>query len=385
MVSDGLPALLLPYAFVAAGSSAAADLGAVTLVAIAVAALIQPAAGAWSDRVGRLPAMAAGTAAVAIGLGAIVLDPRALGIGSVIALGGVSVAQAGQQALLPDRAPRAWHGRGGGLKGAFDVGGALLAFALLAPLLDGGNLGAGALVLGGGLAAAMLLAGLLLRGTVPALRPRAGTGLADRYRLRVAVDPRFVAVIAARFLFLLGIYAVGRFLLLFVAETLGVAPETVAEQTAFALATLAATTVVASLPAGWAADRFGRRALMLGGGLLATVGIGLLPLASSIEAILAFGGLMAVGSAAFGAASWAALADLADGPDAGGLLGIANFGTAGAAAGAGAFGWLIDGAGFGAAFAVAAGCAAAGGLLAALPISRRYELEPSSGSAEGRS
>jgi hypothetical protein len=58
------------------------------------------------------------------------------------------------------------------------------------------------------------------------------------------------------------------------------------------------------------------------------------------------------------------LADLTATADAGRLLGIAHLGTAGAAAAAGAFGILIDAAGYGLAFGLAAACSLAGGLLA---------------------
>jgi MFS family permease len=178
-------------------------------------------------------------------------------------------------------------------------------------------------------------------------------------------------LVAARFFFLVGIYAVGRFLLLFVAERMGLRPDAAAEQAGTALALLAVITVVASLPSGWLADRVGRRALMLAGGAFAAVGIALLPAAGSMPAILAFGALMALGTAAFNAASWAALTDLTPRADAGRLLGLANFGTAGAAAAAGAFGLLIDAGNSGGAtngyllaFEIAAACTLLGGVLA---------------------
>lgn len=84
-----------------------------------------------------------------------------------------------------------------------------------------------------------------------------------------------------------------------------------------------------------------------------------------------FGVLTALGSAAFNAASWAALTDLTASADTGRLLGLANFGTAGAAAAAGAFGLMIDAGnageavnGYLPAFELAAVCTIAGGALA---------------------
>ncbi|HEX7172898.1 MAG TPA: MFS transporter, partial [Candidatus Limnocylindria bacterium] len=130
------------------------------------------------------------------------------------------------------------------------------------------------------------------------------------------------------------------------------------------LAVLALVTVAVTVPSGWLVDRLGRRPLMLVGGVIGAIGIGLMPSAGSLEAVVVFGAIMAVGSAAFGSASWAMLGDLTSSVYAGRLMGLANVGTAGAAAAAGLFGFIVDGGGFGPAFAVAAASSLAGGALA---------------------
>lgn len=359
MISDGVPTLLLPHRLMTDGQADASTLGLTSLVGIGVGALLQPVAGRWSDRVGRFPVMAVGASSAVAGLG-LFLVPDAAVLGTVVVLGGVSVAQAGHQALLPDRVASGWRGRAGGLKSAFDVGGAFLAFVLLAVLLGAGAPAAATGALAGILVGAFLTARLLLDGPDPV---RSARPLHTAYRLNLGMHRSFVSLVVARFLFLLGIYVVGRFLLLFVAERLGLTADTAAQEAGMALALLALITIVVSVPSGWLADRLGHRPLMLAGGALAAGGILLLPAAGDTSLILAFGGLMAVGSAAFGAASWAMLADLVASDDAGRLLGLAHVGTAAAAALAGAFGLLVDGAGFGVTFVVAAGCALAGGLL----------------------
>ena len=288
-------------------------------------------------------------------------------------LAGASVAQAGYQPMLPDRLPPRWRGRAGGLKSAFDVGGAMLAFVLLGALVGAGEpVLAGlalAAVLGIGFALSWLLAG---RGSPPV----------DAVESRGETGSSLLRVVAARFLFLLGIYAVGRFLLLFVADRFGLTPDAAAAEAGMALASLALVTVAASLPAGWLADRIGRRALMVGGGLVGGAGIALLPAADSMVALIGAGSLMAIGSAAFGSASWALLADLSPAPRAGGALGLANLGTAGAAAAAGGFGAIIDVSGFGAAFALAAACSVAGGIVA-LTLTERTTQPMLAASMEG--
>ncbi len=363
MVADGVPALLLPYQLAEAGTTDATTLGLITLVAIAASAAIQPLAGHWSDRIGRLPVAAAGTFIAIVGLG-LMLQPGAALPAMLLALTGVGVAQAGQQALLPDLVPARGRGRGGGLKSAFDVGGAFIGFVALAAVLGNGDPGAAVGVLGAALVASFGLTVLLVgRSRAPrGAAPR--RSLVDAYRLDVAVHRDLVSTVAARFLFLVGVYAVGRFLLLFVADRLGLGPDAAGAQAGAALALLAAVTVAASPPSGWLADRVGRRPLMVAGGALAAGGIALMPLAPSIELVWAFGALMAVGTAAFSAASWAMLADASQPSESGRLLGIAHLGTAGAAATAGLFGLLIDAAGYGVAFPVAAILTLAGGLVA---------------------
>lgn len=372
MIGDGVPALLLPHRLLSGGVTDATTLGVTSLLGIALAAAVQPFAGRWSDRVGRLPVIGIGASIATAGLLTLVATP-AVTIGAVVTLAGASVAQAGYQPMLPDRLPPRWRGRAGGLKSAFDVGGAMLAFVLLGALVGAGEpVLAGlalAAVLGIGFALSWLLAG---RGSPPV----------DAVESRGETGSSLLRVVAARFLFLLGIYAVGRFLLLFVADRFGLTPDAAAAEAGMALASLALVTVAASLPAGWLADRIGRRALMVGGGLVGGAGIALLPAADSMVALIGAGSLMAIGSAAFGSASWALLADLSPAPRAGGALGLANLGTAGAAAAAGGFGAIIDVSGFGAAFALAAACSVAGAIVA-LTLTERTTQPMLAASMEG--
>jgi MFS family permease len=356
MVADGVPSLLLPHRLLADGQADASRLGLITLVAIGLAALLQPGAGWVSDRLGRWPVIGAGTALGVGGL-ALLLAPGGVVPGSVVALAGASIAQGGQQALLPDRIRAGWRGRAGGLKSAFDVAGAFAGFVILAALLD-----AGRTALASGVLAASLVAGAVL--TRILLRSRPAAGPVGQPQSAPTAGMRLLQLVVARFLFLLGIYAVGRFLLLFVAERFDLGADAAGGEAGTILALLALATIAASVPGGWLADRVGRKPLMLLGGAMGAVGIGLLPAAGSLDAVLAFGVLMAVGSAAFGSASWAMLADLTRSAHTGRLMGVANLGTAGAAAAAGLFGFVVDSAGFEPAFVLAAACSLAGGALA---------------------
>lgn len=364
MIADGVPGVLLPHQLLSDGSMDATTLGLVSLVAIGFAAAIQPFAGWVSDRYGRVPVIVAGIAIALLGLVALRL-PGAAVLGAVAALVGVSIAQAGQQPLLPDFVAPQARGRGAGLKGVFDVGGAFLGFLLLAALLGAGDSALAAALLGGVLVASFGLAFILLHRRWPPVRVDSRRSLFD-----LAVCPPFLRIVVARFAFLLGIYVVGRFLVVFVANRFGLDADAASEQGGLVLAALTLATVAASLPAGWLADRIGRGGLMLGGGLMAALGMALIPLAGGVTVLVLIGVLVAIGSAAFSAGSWAVLTDLADGDHAGRLLGIASWGTAGAAAAAGLAGPLIDageraapGFGFVAAFALAGALSVGGGVL----------------------
>jgi MFS family permease len=203
---------------------------------------------------------------------------------------------------------------------------------------------------GGVVVTALVIAWRLVREHTAGNGRTGGGGTAPpRRRLREAfqLDLRhhrpFAWLIAARFLFLLGTYAVGRFFLFFVAQRLDLEAAEAAAQAGGLLAVLTLITALSAPVSGWAADRLGRVPLMLAGAGLSAVGTLLLVFAEGPAGILMFGGLMALGSAAFSSANWAFSADLAPPEEAARFLGLANFGTAGAVAAAGLFGPLVDG------------------------------------------
>ncbi len=179
---------------------------------------------------------------------------------------------------------------------------------------------------------------------VPAVMPRmpARVSLIDVFQLDLRRHSTFAWLVLSRFLFLLGTYTVGRFLLFFVADRIGLDSNRAAEEAGGLLAALTLITALAAPAMGWAADRLGRKPLMLIGAAISMVGAVSLSVAWNQMLILLFGGLMAIGSAAFTAANWALTADVAPRGEAARFFGLANFGTAGAAATAGLFGPLVD-------------------------------------------
>ena len=343
MLGDGFSALVVPLraADLANPGSIATVIGLVTFVGLLAGMLVQPIAGAWSDRlqhrVDRRVQLFIGALLILAALGLFLLSSTLLGllvafVALQVALNG---AQAVQQSFIPRLVDGAWHGRAAGLKGFADVGGAFLGFLLLAAVLGSGRvelavIAVGAVVLASAVAAIALV--------------REGTPVVPRAPVRSGFSQRraFLHVVVARFLFLLGIFAVGRFFLLLTAERLGLDPSAAAAEAAGLLALLALATALAALPGGWLADRIGRPTTMTIGGLLGAFGVILLAGATSSAQLALFGGLMAVGTGLFTSANWAMTTDLVPPAEAARWMGLANVGTAGAAAVAGLFGPLAD-------------------------------------------
>ncbi len=389
MCADGVNTLVLPLLLLplVADDSKATALGVLSFGALLLGAVVQPVAGAWSDSVRlrwpRQHLMAAGVAGMSLGLAALGVASSLLGLllGYLVLQVSASIAQAAQQGLMPDAVPSHLRGMASGLKGLMDIGGSLAGFLLLGRWL-GSSSGASTALLAIAIAlfAGWLLALALIRG--PTREDSGGRlhgpGLREAFRLdlRRPAHSLFAWLVVARFFFLLSAFAVGRFLLYFVADRLLLDPARAAEEAGGLLAGLTLITVIASLPAGWLADRWGRVLVMAMGAGLSAVGVLLLANARSGTQILLLGGCMSLGSAAFSSANWAAVADLSPPQEGARFFALANLGTAGATAFAGLLGLPVDwanrvtpGSGYSALFVIAA-LVFVLSALALLPIAR---------------
>lgn len=352
VLQDGINTLVLPLQIskLTNSTNEATRLGLLTMIGLLAGAVIQPAAGAlsdrWKPRLGRKGFIGLGLVSclLSILLFAIVRNLIGLMLGYLLIQVSASLAQAGQQGLIPDLVKERQRGTASGLKGFMDITGAMLGFILLGQLL-GANQTSLAL---GVIAAIMVITYLLAALLTPEDRMRRGhahassISLTHLFRLDLTQHAAFKRLLVARFLFLFGIYAIGRFLLFFVAQRLGLAPNQAAEQAGTILAVLAFVTVLASPLTGWLSDRVGRVPLMLAGSILGATSALLLLAARSEGQIILFGSLMSLGSAAFAGGSWASLADMVPGEQSARYFGLANLSTAGATASVGLLGPAID-------------------------------------------
>lgn len=350
---DGINTLVLPLqvGLLASQTNQATILGLLTFVGLLAGALVQPVAGAFSDTLqpflGRKGFIGIGLllSLVSLFILATVQNLAGIMLGYLAVQISASIAQAGQQGLMPDLVDERRRGMASGLKGFMDLTGAMLGFVVLGQLLGSGK----ALTAIGAIAAILVIAYILAVLLTPEDKPNRQVAIkTDRvslpgiFRFDLTEQKAFVRLILARFLFLLGVYGTGRFLLFFVAKRLGLSEDQAAAQAGNLLAGLALITVLASPLTGWLADRIGRVPLMIAGALCSAVSALTLVWANSASQILLFGGLMSLGSAAFAGGSWALLADVVPKQHSARFFGLANFSTAGAAAAAGLFGPVID-------------------------------------------
>src|SRR5215212_6215674 len=229
MLFDGVNTLVLPFLLLRVTDDAtrATALGMFTFVGLLLGMLIQPVAGAWSDRLrprwGRHGTIALGLLLLLASLAGFGFSRSllALFVGYILVQVAASVAQAAQQGFIPDLVQQQWRGTASGFKGFMDIGGALIGFVLLGQLLRGEQIGLALLAI----AATLLLTFALTLVLVREPRHVAGSALPrvsvlDAFRLDLRRHGAFAWLVVSRYLFLLGTYTVGRFLLYFVADRL---------------------------------------------------------------------------------------------------------------------------------------------------------------------
>ena len=226
MLFDGINTLVLPFQLNKwiDTQSQATTLGLLTFIGLTAGALVQPIAGAVSDRLrprlGRRGIIGIGVllSLVSLTFFALANSLIAITIAYITVQVSANFAQAGQQGLLPDLVKEHRRGLASGLKGFMDIGGAMLGFLFLGQLLGSGRTSIALGVIAVTLLITYLAAALL----TPEDRPgnqvilQRRIGFNQIFQIDTTEENAFLRLLIARFLFLLGIYATGRFLLFFV-------------------------------------------------------------------------------------------------------------------------------------------------------------------------
>ncbi len=312
-------------------------IGAVVFVGLAIAIVVQPFAGAVSDRaqfrIGRRrPFMVAGVLFVIPFLVVIGLSPYywLLFLAVVGVQVGGNIAHGPYQGVIPDQVPPSARGRASGFFGIANLIGTILGAAVAGQFLAEGQVLLALLTIAIVLAAMSLLTWVFVRESPPP-PPESYGPVWKEIRRRIGElrgKQAFVWLMGSRLLFFMGLQSMDNFLQLFFRQGLG--DDSPEGKTTIVLGTVLILAVLTSIPAGWASDRFGRLRLVAAGSCLGLGSAVLLVFAQDFVQVVAFATLLGVGLGLFTAADWAAAIDLVPDARAAGLyMGLTNVATAG--------------------------------------------------------
>ena len=355
---SSLHSIILPLRiadFIPAGKQAT-YLGLLTVTGLILAIVVQPIAGAISDRSGfrlgrRRPYILIGaiaTLAFLPGIGWAGSWPVLFAIYYLLQIS-ANTALGPYLAFIPDLVPEERRGLASGVKGLLEIAGAGVAIWLIGNLMDNYSLEVGTrwLWLSLGILGIIFLSTMVA--TVLTVKERPGAGgpalpllsrLYKSFRIDVKASPDFIRFVLCRLFFIIPLTAFQAFGLYFFRDYLGAANPA---------AVMGKFTLISSLcmvgmayPAGFLSDRFGRRPIGLTSGLISALGIGLLFFFRSYHFILIAAVLMGIGFGGLMASNWALAVDVVPKDEAGKYIGLTNLASAGGSALARIQGPMID-------------------------------------------
>ncbi len=311
-----------------------------------LAVVVQPIAGAISDRSGfgwgrRRPYLLLGTMLALVFLPGIGFAGH-LAIFTIfyclLQISG-NMAQGPYQAFIPDLVPEQRRGLASGVKSLLEMVGGLALVRLIAYFMDRSFVEQGGPWLWYALATlgAILLGTMLVTILMVKERPGAGSPGApllstfyESFRIDIKANRDFVWFLVSRLLVLMAFSTLQKFALYFLMDVIGVANPAAA--TANLLILVGICMLAAAYSAGRLSDLLGRRPIVVSSGFLGALGIALLFLFHSYSAVMLGGAVLGIASGAFMSANWALATDLVPGGEEARYLGLTNLATAGGAA-----------------------------------------------------
>jgi len=327
-----------------------------TFTGLVVSIIVQPIAGAISDR----SSFGWGRRRPYILLGTILAILFLLGIGFPSSYATIFIiycllqassntAQGPYQAFIPDLVPETRRGLASGVKTLLEILGGVTLLYLIAFFMDCYSTGGGVFWLWLALGAlAFVLLGAMIA-TVLTVKEQPGTGsqlpllsaLRKSFNIDVKANRDFVWFLTSRLLILMAFTTLQTFALYFLRDVVGVA-NPAAATARFSIVAVAGMLAVV-YPAGRLSDRIGRRPIVVSSGLLGALGIALIfVFQHSYIPIVFFAGLVGISFGAFMSANWALATDLVVKGEEARYLGLTNLATAGGAALARLIGPVID-------------------------------------------
>jgi len=330
-------------------------LGLLTLAGLVVAMVVQPIAGAISDRSSfswgrRRPYILMGTILAILFLPGIGLAGSYVIFLIVYCLLQVSsnIAHGPYQGFIPDLVPGGKRGLASGVKSLLEIAGGLALVRLIAYLMDRYFIGQGVPWLWYALAilAVVLLGGMVATIVMVKERPGGGSSqlpllptLYKSFKIDVKVSPDFIRFLVSRFLILTALVTLQRYALYFLMDVVGITSP--AAVTADLLIVVGVCMLAVVYPAGRLSDRVGRRPIVVSSGFLGALGIVVLFFSPSYGYIMFAGGLIGISSGAFMSANWALATDLVAKGEEARYLGLTNLATGGSGALVGLMGMVI--------------------------------------------
>ncbi len=331
-------------------------LGLLTLVGLLLAMLVQPIAGAISDRSHlrwgrRRPFILLGT------LIALLLLPGIGFLGSYAAFFiiycllqlSTNTAQGPYQAFIPDMVPAGKRGLASGVKFLLEILGGVALLYPIAIFMDRYFRGEGILWLGlvlGILGVVMLVMMsvtiVTVRETPQTSQPRIPllTTLRHAFKIDLRTKRSFLWFLLSRLLIFMAFATIQQFALNYLRDVIGVTRP--AEATARFSIVVVGTMLAMVYPAGYFSDRIGRKPINIIAGLLGAVGVAVIFLSQDYGPILIAAGILGAAIGAFNSTNWALATDLLAKDEEARYLGLTNMATAGGAALARLIGPVID-------------------------------------------
>ena len=359
-------------------------LGLLTFSGLVVGMMVQPIAGAISDRSGfgwgrRRPYILLGTILALIFLPGIGAFGSYTAIFALYCLLQVSsnTAQGAYQAFIPDLVPETERGLASGVKSLLEILGGVALIYPIALFMDRYSTGKEGLWLWLALGAPAFVLLVAVTATMLVVRERHRRGrqlsllstLKESFKIDVRVNRDFIWFLFSRLLIFTAFTAVQTFALYFLQDVVGVSSPAAATAR-FSIIAVAGM-LAAVYPAGYISDRRGRRPIIVGSGLLGALGIALIAFfQQSYLVVMLCGGLLGISFGAFMSTNWALAIDLVGKGEAARYLGLTNMATAGGSALSRLIGPAIDsfntyspGLGYSVMFLICFICLVAGSLL----------------------
>lgn len=332
-------------------------LGLLTFAGLILAMIVQPIAGAISDRSGfrwgrRRPYILLGSLIGILLLPGIGLFQSYAALFAIYCLLQMTsnTAQGPYQAFIPDLVPQGKKGLASGVKSLLEIIGGIAIVRLIGYFMGNYVPGEGTfwlwLVLG--VLAAVLLGAMLATiitvrepsGRISERQPPMWKTLVRSFRIDVRKDRDFIVFLVSRLLIFMALATIQTFALFYLRDVIGLANPATA--TADLLIAAGVGMLLSVYPAGRLSDKIGRRPVVIPSGLLGAGGILVIFFSTSYGVLIFGGAIIGIATGAFMSSNWALATDLVPGGEEARYLGLTNMATAGGAALARLIGPVID-------------------------------------------